>query len=111
MVGEGDDRQALEDDRRPRLLDVFARARPADPGFAQVRERVEQRFDPIVEHVVVGEQDAVDAQMHERLDRLGRRAEVEYLRHRLAALGDAALQVDDAEVGRARELGDLGGDD
>jgi hypothetical protein len=111
VVGEGDDRQALEDDRRPCPFDVFARPHPADPGFAQVRERVQQRLDPIVERVIVGELNAVDAEMHERLDGLGWRAEVEHFRQRLAALGDAALEVDNAEVGRARKLGYLGGDD
>jgi hypothetical protein len=37
------------------------RADTEDPGFAQVRERIEQRLDPIVEHVVVGQENAVDA--------------------------------------------------
>ena len=65
------DRQALDDDRRPRLLDVLACARPADPGFTQVGERVEQRLDPVVERVVLARRTQSTPRCYERLDRLG----------------------------------------
>ena len=41
---DGDDADALDDRRRPRLVEVRARADPRDPGRAQVLERVEQRL-------------------------------------------------------------------
>ena len=95
----------------PTRQDVLTRADPRDPSFTEVSERVEQRFRPIVERMVVREHDAVDAKVHERLDRLGRCAEGEGLRHRRPALGDAALEVKEAKVGRACELADLGRDE
>ena len=111
MIAEGDDRQAFEDNRRRRPLDVLTRARPADAGFAQVGERVEQRLGAVVERVVVGKRDAVDADVHERLHRLRRSAEVERFGHRLATIRDAALEVEDAQVGGACEFADLGRDE
>src|SRR5947199_3308710 len=71
MVCEGEDRQAVCEDRRPRLLEVSSGSRPGDSGRAQVLERVEQGVDPVVERVVVGERDAVDAEVDERLDGCG----------------------------------------
>ena len=74
-------------------------------------ERLEQCLDPAAEGVVVRERDAVDTEVEQRLDRHGRGLESERLRRRLAALGDAALEVEDEEVGAAGDLDQLGVDE
>jgi hypothetical protein len=76
-----------------------------------VLERVEERGRPVVEHVVIRERYAVDSQVGERLDRRGRRAERETLRRGLAALRDAALEVEHDEVGVPDDLRELGVDE
>ena len=111
VVGEGEDRQAADNGGRARLLDILAGAGVCDPSLAQVLEGIEQRVDPVVECVVVRQGDAVDAEVEQRLDRREWRAEVERLLHRLAPLGDAALEVEDEEIGAACDLGQLGVDE
>ena len=71
----------------PRLLLVPPRAHPTDAGGAQVLEGVQQRLRAEVERVIVGERDAVDAQVRKGL--LPPRAEPEVKgapRRRRAAL-------------------------
>ncbi len=113
MVAAGNDREleavGLEHGRCTGMLDVGAGANRANPGRVEVRERVEQRVGPEVERVVVGERDAVDAEVDERLRRPGRRAEVEDPpRCRLATRRDAALEVQDEEISFVHGLDDLG---
>ena len=88
--------------------EIRSRADARDPAPFEVDERVEERFGSEIERVVVRERYAVDAEVGERIDRGGRRAEVEHPpRRRRAALGDAALQVEDADVGLADRRHDL----
>src|SRR6266540_6020976 len=91
---------AFEHSRRARPLGVRSGTDCPDAGRIEMGERVEQRVRPEVERVVVGERDAVDAEVRECLRRPGRRAEVEDSpRKRLAAGGDAAFEVEETEVG------------
>jgi hypothetical protein len=92
---------------RARSRSVPAPDRP-DPCRIEVGERVEERIRPEVERVVVGQRDAVDAEVCERLRGPRRSAEVEDPpRRRLAARGDAVLEVEDEEVGLPNEVDEL----
>jgi hypothetical protein len=98
----------------PRLLDIAPCADPVDSRRRQVLERVEEGLCPEVERVVVRERHAVDAQPLQDLGRGGRRAEEERLARvgpRRPTLRDAALEVEDEQVGGARECNDLVGDE
>jgi hypothetical protein len=78
-----------------------------------VRERVEERDRPVVERVVVGERHRVDAELGQPLRGDGRGPKEErlvWIGEALAALGDAALEVEHEEVGARGRLGDLRGD-
>jgi len=56
------DAVAFEDRVSARRLDVAACPDSGDPGVAEMVERVGQRFLAVVEGMVVGERDAVDAE-------------------------------------------------
>jgi hypothetical protein len=94
--------------RRTGALEVRARSDRLDPRGVEVGKRVEKRVLSEIQGVIVGQGDAVDAEVGQCLRRPGRRAEVEDpARHRLAARGDAALEVEQAEVSLADEVDDL----
>ena len=81
-----------------------------DPGLVEMLERVEERLRPVVERVVVGERDSVDAELGEPLGRDGRRAEEERLAGlgpTFAAVGDTALEIENEEVGLRDNVADL----
>jgi hypothetical protein len=112
MIRDGDDGEPealrLEHDGGTRRLAIRAGADGRDPRGLYVVEGVEERLRSEVECVVVGKRHAIDAEVRERLDGDGRRPEVEDAsRERFAALGDAALQVEDEEVGLARDGDEL----
>ena len=80
----------------------------SDPGRVEVRERVEQRIRPEIEHMVVCEGDAVDTEPGQRLRRPGRGAEVEHSPGgRLPSRRDAAFEVEHEEIGFADDLHQL----
>ena len=112
MVGDGDYAPPLtarlEHGRSASLLEPGPGTDARHPDLAKVVERVEERARTEVERVVVGQRDAVDAEIGERLGRGGRGPKVEGSRRpRRAPLGDAALEVQHAEVGCTGLLGDL----
>ena len=113
VVGRRDhaqpDTRRLEHDGRVGGLGRGAGADRRDARRREVLERVEQRDGPVVEGVVVGQRDAVDPRARQPLGRRRRRAEEERLvriREALAARRDAALEVDDEQVGAGRRLDD-----
>ena len=98
----------LKHHRGARPLDIRPGPDDADAGRVEVRERVDERVRPEVERVIVGQRDAVDAEVDEDLRRPRRCAEVEDgTRHRLAARRDAAFEVEDGEVGTPDGLDDF----
>ena len=110
VVGGGDDREAMlarrDGARRSRAGLVRAGSDAGDAGRLEVVERVQQRLRAVVERVVVGERHAVDADAREQLGRERGRAEEERLPGRrppLAARRDAALEVEDEQVGLVRD--------
>ncbi len=91
-------------------LEVRARADCLDPRSLEVGKRVEKRVLPEIEGVIVGQGDTVDAEVGQCLRRPRRRPEVEDLpRSRLTARGDAALQVEQAEVGLVNDVDEFRG--
>jgi hypothetical protein len=112
VIGKRDDAEALpgcfKQRWAPRLLLVPPRAHPANPGSAQVLDGVQQRLGAEIERVVVGERDAIDAKVDKRVHGHRGRTKVKRApRSRHAALGDAALEVHDAEVSRGDRVDDL----
>jgi hypothetical protein len=112
MVREGDRSQPLpvrlERQRAAGVVLVGTRADRADPGVVEVLERVGEGLGSVVERVVVGERYAVDPQIRKGLGRDGWGTEVkDAVRRRRAPLGNAALEVDDHEVGVMRRVDDL----
>jgi hypothetical protein len=98
---------ALEHYGRTRPLTIGAGADPLDACCAEVVEGVQQRLGAVVQSMVVGERHAVDAEQVQRLYCGRRRAEEERLARvgpALAALGDAALEVEHEEIRLVREL-------
>jgi hypothetical protein len=117
MIGDSEHRQprlaGLQRGMRPCAAQVWSGTHPGDAGAVEVIERVEQGVVAVVERVVVSERHAVDAQMTKDVDRVGRCAEEELLAGsppRSPPRGDAALEIQDEEIGRARHLDDLRGD-
>jgi hypothetical protein len=105
VVADADHRQALaggaQGGRLPSGVLVRPGAHPRHAGGGQVGERVEQRIDPVVEGVVVGQRHAVHAQLGEHIRR-GRRCPEEEglggIRPSPATVGDAAFEVQDEQV-------------
>ena len=113
MVADRHDAQAVEEDGGARGGDVGAGADVHDAGSVEVLERVEQRDRPVIERVVVGEGDRVDAELGQPLRRHRRRAEEERLARvgeALSAVGDAALEVEHEAVGARSRFGHFGSD-
>lgn len=117
MIGDSEHRQprlaGLQRGMRPCAAQVRSGTHPSDAGAVEVIERVEQGVVAVVERVVVSERHAVDAQMTKDVDRVGRCAEEELLAGsppRSPPRGDAALEIQDEEIGRARHLDDLRGE-
>jgi len=87
---------------------VGAGADRRDAGAFEVTQGIEQRLRPVVQRVVVGQRDRVDAELGQALRSHRRSAEEERLARvgkPRAAVGDAALEIEDDRVG-TRELVD-----
>src|ERR671935_238578 len=92
--------EATPDPRR-----VVAVREPRVRELEPQRDRLEQGVRTEVQGVIVGKRHAVDAEVLEYLCRPRRRAEVEDTsRRRLAARGDAALEVEDEQVRLTQDL-------
>jgi hypothetical protein len=83
-------------------LDASSCSGGGNAGVPQQLERFRQRLLLVVERMIVGERDRANPDPLERLDRRGRRAEVERLAAdspgALPPRGDAALEVADDEI-------------
>jgi hypothetical protein len=91
------------------LVEIHAGANPRKPSRLEVGERVEETVRPEVERVVVRKRDAIHAQAGERLGGRHRRPKAEDLPGSgRSALGDAALEVEQAEIGLAEGGDELG---
>jgi hypothetical protein len=116
VVGEGHDAHlhttGLEKGGTRRLRQVAPGARVGDPRRVEATDRFEQRGSPIVEGVIVGEAHVVDPRELERLEGDGRSAEVEVATgpEALAARRDAALEIDECEVGVPEQRQDVAPD-
>src|SRR5207248_9264696 len=81
-----------------------------DSGGREVRECVEQRVRAIVERVIVREGDRINAELSQSFRGYGRSTEEERLRRvgeARAAIGDAALEIEQEGVGGGDVPGDF----
>jgi hypothetical protein len=115
MIGDTDHGEsellALQHFGGARRLDIHTRAHGRDAGSGEVIERVRKRVLAVVEGVIVGERDAVDAEKLQRLDRDRRSSEEERLAGRrpwVAPFGYAAFEVEHEQVALMSDVDDLG---